>query len=936
MANPAPAGMDDFLNQNAPIAQAQVAQNELRSPASTQAAPEGIDEFIAPEMREAKYGTLPQQVLTAAESAGSAATFGASKGLERILGVKPEDIQGREEENPISSFTGSTAGLVGSSLLLPGGGAAGLLEKAGAGAAEGLGLGAAGVGIGSRLASSAVKGAVEGAMFQSGNEVAKMMLGDPNQTIGTAAVNMGLAGLIGAPIGGGLGALGELWGSTVGKNLGSTLDTASSEMSNIPESKFQTDMLSQGVSDLKPNAWEIQHAFGRLGAEATPGSLSASPIAQNMESVLSDSPTIPGSMVSKTVHKNYEIFSNAAKDTLGDMSNQTEAQVGKKIKEGFQQKLQEELEPIEKSYESLKGDLKKMQLSQDLKDQAIQTIQNNELAKIAPNSKAAKLVDSISEEVGGLQNVDQVKTYRTLINKRLDAAYRAGGEEIPVLQDVKSALNGLREGGIQAAEDSGQFEPGTIDKLKATDQQYMAYKNRLKNMGVESGIGKLNSARDLLQRFGKLSDETFATKIFDTNDINQLNFFKEHFPEQFEAARQFKLKDIYDNSINHAQGKNGRFEVGKFLNQVRDDKLSPEAKELLFQDPAHIQTIKDLQLAHESTPGIVNPSGTAKAIAYGDLLTPKGLINNASDFVKYGILKSIPHLKEAAQRVGGDEAAQLAALQMARNPGAASNPGAFKATADFIRQAVKGENTMSKVTKDIFKSSIQDVLPSRLIPDQKDLDKLDNKAKDLQANNQQMMNVGSDVAHYMPDHGSAMAQTAMNGINYINSVRPSTQKQSPLDGTPVLSQVQKAQFNRVLSIAQQPLVVMNSVKNGNITTQDIMTLKTIYPGLYSRLNQKLTNHLTDAVNRGINIPYKTRLGLATFMGTPLDSTMTPQGISMGQAASQGLTAQKNAQQAAMGATPAQGSRHSSMKDLGKIAMANQTVMQARQASKLKF
>src|ERR1700722_1137185 len=75
---------------------------------------------------EDKYGTPGQQLKTAAEQAASSATFGLSTKAETALGVNPEDIRARAEENPVSGFVGSVAGL-----LTPGAPEAAVLGKAG-------------------------------------------------------------------------------------------------------------------------------------------------------------------------------------------------------------------------------------------------------------------------------------------------------------------------------------------------------------------------------------------------------------------------------------------------------------------------------------------------------------------------------------------------------------------------------------------------------------------------------------------------------------------------------------------------------------------------------------------------------------------------------------------------------------------------------------
>ncbi len=160
---------------------------------------------------------------------------------------------------------------------------------------------------------------------------------------------------------------------------------------------------------------------------------------------------------------------------------------------------------------------------------------------------------------------------------------------------------------------------GTLDglptdvliKLKAADTDYMGYKKNLQKFGVEAGLGNVSDARGMLSKFAKLSDESFATKVFETNEIvNQLQFFKEKFPEQYDLARRFRKQEIYNASVNHLMGKNGEFDAGKFPNETR--KLSPEARQAIFLD-THNQIIDDMQKVYEVISGNPYPLGTAAA-----------------------------------------------------------------------------------------------------------------------------------------------------------------------------------------------------------------------------------------------------------------------------------------------------------------------------------
>lgn len=129
-------------------------------------------------------GSLPNQALTAVEGLASGATLGGSKIAEtKLLGVNPQEIQGREEANPVTSFISNI------------GGSAALLSATG-----GLGLGAeAGAGLSSLAASGAAQGAIIGAANSVSNDLA---FGDPNLAASKIASHAGLSALYGGAIGG--------------------------------------------------------------------------------------------------------------------------------------------------------------------------------------------------------------------------------------------------------------------------------------------------------------------------------------------------------------------------------------------------------------------------------------------------------------------------------------------------------------------------------------------------------------------------------------------------------------------------------------------------------------------------------------------------------------------------------------------------------------
>jgi hypothetical protein len=922
-----PEGLDKYLAQ--PTTQVAAQPNDYREPP-------GLDEFLAPEIRKEKYGTTSEKLKTGLEAAAAAATFGLSTGLERIAGVRAKDIQGRREENPMSYGVGQVAGLVGSSMLIPGGGAAGLIERAGVAAAEKV---AAQTAL-SRIAAKTVKEGIEAAIFQGGDEVSKMLAGNegysnPSEAVGTAISNIGLSALLGGAIGGVTGGVSEgakkLWGISKGKVLNSSLESAAANVDTPPPPPgspgSQLGELKDALATKTQNAVEDRASAARLGIELPEPAFTESETVRNLSQHLSERPTLAGLSIQKEYKNAFDGMTKEAQDLLKYRSDLSEAQVGKKIKEGLNDALAQELKPIEASYEALKPRMQQMEVTAAQKSAGLLPLVEHPSLKFSKEARSA--LKDFTEGLEQVKNLNDLKEFRTILNNKITKEFAGGaggGESGQLLLAMKSELNNMREQVIaHAAELSGMPEGAkiaaeTIEQLKSTDKAYKTYKDKLSSIGVETGTGKINSARAMLERFGKLSDESFSKKILDPNDINQMMFFKEKFPELFELARRFKQGEIYENSISEAMGKRGKFEIGKFLSQISEKKMNPEALEMLF--PGMGQKIQDLRNVYRAIPGVANPSGTAKAIALGHLFSAQGVLDNLSDAAKYAFLKSMPALEEAIANAGGSEGAKLAAIKFMANTEKGVNPSGFAQMVSYFDKVIKAENTLGKATKAIFDAG-ETVLPSHLIPSDKDINKLDERLKELQANNEGLLNVGDQVGHYIPDHGMAVSQIAAQSVEYLNSLRPDETPKNPLDDKPVVNAAQKAEFHRALEIAEQPLVILDSIKKGTLTSKDLKHLSILNPGFLSRTQAKLSDHMIEHLGKKGKIPYKTRMGLSLFMGQPLDSTMTPTSIQAAQP-----------KHPAPQPPPMQGTAKSkgSMKALTKMPQASQTSLQARQAS----
>lgn len=204
----------------------------------------------------------------------------------------------------------------------------------------------------------------------------------------------------------------------------------------------------------------------------------------------------------------------------------------------------------------------------------------------------------------------------------------------------------------------------------------------------------------------------------------------------------------------------------------------------------------------------------------------------------------------------------------------------FKAAADYGINVVKGEKLANSAVKNTFSSS--PVIPENKRPNIETRKKLDSAVQSFQQDSSKISETSGSIGHYLPDHAIAIGSTMTGIINFLNGLRPQSAPRAPLDPPKPISKAVQAQYDRVLDIAEQPLVVVESIKNGTVTSHDIIALQTLYPALYKSLQVKLMSQVVEQVSKGENIPYDTRLGLSMFLQQPLDSTMKPMAIAMAQ------------------------------------------------------
>lgn len=840
------------------------------------------DDDVHAHLVKQKYGTTSQQIIGAGEGVAKGFAGPLATAAERAIGVPAEDILGREEASEGGSGLGEAIGLGAG--MFTGAGEAALMEHAGSGALKAAGMHAP-AGALAKIGSAATKAAVENAVFQAGDEASKMILQDPNQSVETAAVNVGLAGLIGVGAGGAIGSINPLWKATMGTKVGTMLKALSDR--------------AGGIEGQLPDA--VEHAIAKTGI-AVPdeirAALSDDPHLQQIAKTLEQSDTTGagvkyqeamGAFRKRASDIMVEAFGKDPAALEGEMPSKYEA--GKGIGGTLAGEYQEKLGPLAKEFEDLKGKYADAPLPQDSTlmgtTPGTTSVIADRLAQLGHEQLWAGSGSDMEKE---LNRVLKALPSKTRIFQLGELATQVGditkstlnfGQQTPLSRAGMLIKNVLRDAENDAAlAHLGEKAPELVERYKAARDAYRQLSlvkeqlnDRLKVGGSTSGFAKG------LREMANTDGEAVVNRLSGSKDAHLLGFLQENFPKTAQAIKDFHIDALLRSAAMKA--KEGQT-ISPAALRTALDKMSPELRQFAIPGET-IDKVNGIGAILDQLNKVPhNFSNTARTMdklmghlpgsAVG-MATMLAGHNPAIAFLMGAMVK--PLAKDVP------DAVRLSLLKFLGSRGPVQ-PGAFKAMVETINHIQEGEHLINRATKNIFRTGV-DVLAASKTPTEAERIRLDKSLLKIQEHPQAMLNMGENEAgHYMPEHAAALAQAGQRGVNYINSLRPNLDPRAPLDTKVPPTKAQQASFNRALDIAQQPLTVLDHMAKGTMTPQDVAHLKMLYPALYGRLSQKLMAGVIEHSNDGKAVPYKTRMGLSMFLGQPLDSTMTPAGIMAAQ------------------------------------------------------
>lgn len=823
------------------------------------------------------YESAEQQAATFIEGALEPNTFGTYGKIATGLGITtPEAIQSRQEFNPGVHALGEGAGLVAGLALAPESSIPGLIGKAGKAASGAIKA----EGFFGKAAKLATQNAIESGLFSATHEISENLLGDPSATAENMIANIG----INTALGGGLGialsplAVGaekvlDLGRGYLGREipaLDKVIEGEASMASLIPHTGLnatERDGVLKGLSQLKPNAKEIEGAAATIGAPVLESQISSSKFVQDLDSsMINNGSSWTAIKRQQLAQEGFNAVNRAVDESLGAEIGMTKAEVGETLKKGLSDAIQEETQPINDIYNRVKElgvqiPVEEKALSKAAKDMTnIDGLMSSKGEAISKSSPGYQLAKRVEEELPKLGTVDDVRLYAQRIGQDT-----IGKPELKyVASQIQNKLNDLIENStLNAAKSTLADADALIEQHAIAKKAYGALRDEIDELGGVLGkkLRKGEGPQAFVEWLNDSTPEKIADKLFTKNNSKFLEFLDQRFPEESQL-----LKTLKKSQFKEAAFQDGHIVPSKVLKEV--DKLEPEIRKFLF-NKEELNKLKAAQTYLDAMPKNVNPSGTAKTLQLFDYLkNPIAFgAQQASDFLKEKFIKNL----------------------VRENPGQASIINALvhmaNATAKVGRGIEKHSGAIfSKAATTIGDSNKKKEKDRAVANEPLKMHKLGTMVKNYMVNPEGLLNHMSaglvPIADHAPNTSQAVMASMSGAVQFLASKLPQEDRGAPLDATPVPSNVEIAKFNRYAEVVEDPLSVLTRVKDGTVTMQDLDTLTSVYPSMYNNMKAQVLEKLTDYVakNGPAGIPYKTRLGLSMFLTENLDSSTLPQNI----------------------------------------------------------
>lgn len=143
--------------------------------------------------------------------------------------------------------------------------------------------------------------------------------------------------------------------------------------------------------------------------------------------------------------------------------------------------------------------------------------------------------------------------------------------------------------------------------------------------------------------------------------------------------------------------------------------------------------------------------------------------------------------------------------------------------------------------------------------------------------------VPGSIDQVYPEQSVLRSATKSRVFNYLNGIRPLKANKLPYD-TDQPDPTKEREYEKTLNLANQPLSILSHIKKGSLLPKHVKDFVGMYPELHDHLSKRITEEVTkQELAKKEKPPYHVRQAMSLFLGTSLDSTLTPQSMMAAQA-----------------------------------------------------
>lgn len=639
-------------------------------------------------------------------------------------------------------------------------------------------------------------------------------------------------------------------------------------------STSQLNKIAEDIKKLKANSKEIVAASEKLGLPVLEEQLSASKYIQDSASALAQKPTMVGISRAQDYAKRFEKYDDVVKNVLNVGEVGTRYEVGTAIKADIVSQAQKAMDTVGGALNVLRKDYDNILIPKQFNDDILTSLKKLQGSTLDREAKAlAKDVGNKIKEgrVGSLNDLFSLRT-------QVRGMYKPGssGEYKKTVIDLIEDLNKKELSIIDdAIEQKLKLEPGTPDaaileklygEMKQSRKQWAELASSLQESGDALGLGTVKNPRDFVEKMSNMTAEELTKNLLPRNDVESLRKLSAMHPDQVKKVMELEKVKFLDDIV-----RDDKIEIPKLVTRYK--RMSPEMREVLFTKEGD-DLIKAIVTDYEAMPRNINPSGTAKTLAFMEQFTPTNIAENIKDLAHStalrrvvnveGLLAVDGNIQKVRRKLSGIESSIDAVIN--KGFGAAKKSGEFFTdvkTLNALTRLIGGEKEKNK--QDAFKEvseKLNDVIS--------DPDALESKLNDSLS----PLNDGG-----APETAMRLQNKLIQTLQYVHSQmpRPAVQDNvfSKKKYTPPSHEL--ASFERKVAVALDPFVVFDAMGDGTLSQDHMESLIANYPKMYSVFQSKVFDSLAKNEKE---IPYTVKLKLGLLLGADVDMALEQQNLAL--------------------------------------------------------